>query len=410
MSNHLSYQFANPLSQEPSHIYYDLNIVNNDTTGTKAPVKINFNEIRNSPIILNPEDYFVSVVRFKLETSYTLPAYVPQIQLNQMDANKTIYSFTMSYLSPVNFVNYEFQQYITWSPENLTATSPPTPTVLESQSSPYYYGYNFQHFVDLMNVALQACITSLNSVVLTATGSGITNYLSFPFFLLDQNTKRMSLVARESVYGDAAGIHKVKIWCNSPMFNLISSFQARYYGESSSITNGKNFEIIIKNINNTNYYLHNNNASPPTFLYNGLQMFQEYSVLSLWSPIDKIQFTSSLLPISPSLTGKPLVYNSDTSQTQSGNNANITLNITDFQQQTDDGGVLYKPYIAYIPQSEYRFIDLFGNNPISAVEINVFWVDKFGNSNPFFLASSCNASIKLLFRRKDFNNMELDSQ
>ena len=87
MSNHLSYQFANPLSQEPSHIYYDLNIVNNDTTGTKAPVKINFNEIRNSPIILNPEDYFVSVVRFKLETSYTLPAYVPQERRKQNSCN-----------------------------------------------------------------------------------------------------------------------------------------------------------------------------------------------------------------------------------------------------------------------------------------------------------------------------------
>lgn len=386
----------------PDHIYYDLNIINNDTTGTNPPVRVIFNEVRNSPFVNKPDDYYVSVARFKLETSNTLPIFIPQIELNQVDVNKTIYTFTMTYISPVNFQNYEFQFNIGWTPENLSVASPPSPTTLDGQSSPYYYGYSYQHFVDLMNIALQACITGLNTTVQGATGSGIPNYLSFPFFLLDENTKRLSLVARESVYSAVAGLHKVKIFCNSPCFNLISSFQAKYYG--TNVTNGKNYEIVIRNIENTNFYLQNNSASPPVYLYNALQMYQQYSVMPLWSPIDKIQFSSSLLPVSPSLAGKPEIFNNNTSLTQGGNNANITLSITDFQQQSDNGGNLYLPYIAYVPQGEYRFFDLFGNNPITAIELTVFWVDKFGNAHPFYLQSNCNASIKLLFRRKDFNN------
>jgi len=392
--------------EEPSHIYYDLNIINNDTTGLNPPVPIVFNEVRNSPILLTPEDYFVSVARFKLTTANTLPNFIPQIELNQMDANKTIYTFTMTYLSPINFTTYEFQFHIGWSPENLSVPSPSTPTTLENQASPYYYGYSYQHFVDLMNVALQATITSLNSTVLTATGAGITNYQSYPFFLLDENTKKLSLVARESVYGEPAGLQRVKLFCNSPMFNLINSFQARYYGVN--VTNGKNYEIIIRNIQNTNYYLQNNTASPPTYAYNALQMYAQQNTFPIWSPVDKIQFTSSLLPISPSLTGKPLIYGDNTSLTQGGNNANITLNITDFQQQSDDANPPYNQFIAYVPQSEYRFIDLFGVKPINAININCYWVDKYGNSHPLLLQSNCNASMKLLFRRKDFNNMAVN--
>lgn len=390
------------MTEEPTHIYFDLNIVNNDSTGTNPPVPVVFNEIRNSPIVRNPKDYFVSVVRFQLETSNTLPTFIPQIQLGQPDIYKTIYSFTMTYRSPIDNIIYEQQVYVPWAQENYSVDLPPSPTTEEGQRSPFYYGYSVQHFVDLMNQALSTCLSGLSGVVFFATGAGIPNSTRVPFLLVDENTKRLSLVAPESVFV-SSGLQNVKLYCNSPMYNLISGFQARYYGDTPNITNGKNYEIIIRNSNNTNYYLINSSSQPPVFLYNALQMYQQYSSIPLWCPIDKIAFTTSLLPISPSLTAAPLIFNSNTgSLLQSGNNANISLILTDFQEQDDKGGISYKPLINYLPTAEYRLIDCNGNNPISAIQVVVSWLDKFGNSYPFYLSSNCNASVKLLFRRKDY--------
>jgi hypothetical protein len=396
----------------PTHIYYDLNIVNNDTTGQKPPVPVIFNEIRNSPIVHSPKDYYVSVVRFQLETSNTLPTFIPQIKLNQADVNATIYSFTATYKSPVNNVVYESQFFMGWSPENLDplVSTPPSPTTIEGNTSPYYFGYSIQHIVDLMNQTLSNCISALNVAVLAGSGSSIPNVASIPYFLLDETHKRLSLVAREDVYANTGSLfqHNVFIYANSPMFNLISGFQAQYYGDNPNIVNGKNYLLIIKNIKNSNYYLHNNSASPPAYSYNAVQMYQQYSSTPLWSPIDRIAFTTSLLPISPSLTAQPLVFNADAGLLNTGNNANISLLLTDFQVQDDQGGVSYKPLINYLPTAEYRLIDCNGNNPISAIQIAVSWIDKFGNSYPFYLTSNCNASVKLLFRRKDFEGEKED--
>ena len=41
----------------PDTVYYDCNIVNNDQSGTKAPPRIVFSDIRSIPILTSPELY-----------------------------------------------------------------------------------------------------------------------------------------------------------------------------------------------------------------------------------------------------------------------------------------------------------------------------------------------------------------
>ncbi len=45
-------------------------------------------------------------------------------------------------------------------------------------------------------------------------------------------------------------------------------------------------------------------------------------------------------------------------------------------------------------------IDMFGTNDINTIDINVYWKDKKGNMNPFYLSSGASASIKLFFKLK----------
>jgi hypothetical protein len=43
---------------------------------------------------------------------------------------------------------------------------------------------------------------------------------------------------------------------------------------------------------------------------------------------------------------------------------------------------------------------------LNRVDIIVYWKDKFGNIHPFELSPGNSASVKLMFRRKDFNTTE----
>ena len=68
-------------STQPYHIYYDMNVINNDGSFPSAPVRFSYKETRSNAYLLSPQDYFMSIVRFNLQTP-TLPVFIPQINLN----------------------------------------------------------------------------------------------------------------------------------------------------------------------------------------------------------------------------------------------------------------------------------------------------------------------------------------
>jgi hypothetical protein len=78
---------------DPTHVYLNLDVVNNSTTTAQPLV---FNETRNMPFLTNSENYFCSVVRFTLQTSNSLPVFIPDILTGQSDYDKTVYAITMS--------------------------------------------------------------------------------------------------------------------------------------------------------------------------------------------------------------------------------------------------------------------------------------------------------------------------
>jgi hypothetical protein len=150
-----------------------------------------------------------------------------------------------------------------------------------------------------------------------------------------------------------------------------------------------------------------NNTLPAasTYPYSAITMFQDYPDLASLCPIQSILFTSSLLPISPSLTGKPSVFGSNPSLISSGNNSNIVLQLTDLELLNEKGSD-WKPAVLYAPTAEYRLIDLFGNAPLHQIDIQVYWKDRFGNVYPLVLAPGATANIKIMFRKKSFNSIK----
>jgi len=378
---------------DPVHQYLDINMVNNDTLGDKAPVRLVFNEIRSNPILSNPSEYFFSVMRFSLET-VSLPLMIPQVQIGQIDPNKLIYSITMTYTSPVNGITYEQQNFILYVPQSKNQPTPNPPLVVQDfdPNGDYYFIYNFQYWIRLVNTTLARCLTDLNATVFAATGANLPSS-NAPFMEWD-TVNNVAILNADIAGFNSTLTNPINIYFNTPLFTLFSSFVADYFG-FTNITNGKNYLIYIGNDNGTNSII------LPT--YTALQMYQDYPTAALWNPVNAIVFNTGTIPVLPSLVSAPIILNSAVaSLTQGGNNANISNTLTDFEVPVTEGWE-YKPNIFYAPSAEYRLVDLIGNTPISNISINVFWKDSFANLHPFYLNSGCNANIKVLFRKKVFN-------
>lgn len=384
----MSIQVKSRLSQTQSyHTYYDLDIINNDTTGLNEPQALRFSEIRNSPYLMSPENYFLTVARFSIETP-SLPVFIPQAQVGQTDPNLLIYSFTLTYKQ------YEYQQYIRYIPTDLSQPVAGPPITFQDLTSNYYFVYTYQQWIMMVNAAFSEAYNGLLTLV-NAGGDSLPSP-NPPFFEFDPQAYLCILDVDEAGYSNTLS-NPIKLYANSPCFTLFNSFQAVYYGYGG-ITNGKNFQFVIANINGTNI------LTLPT--YNAIQMYQEGSTVALWNPIASLVFTTALLPVIPELVSVPKIFNVSSRLYNSGNNANIQPILTDFTVDFAPQNT-YKPNLVYTPSGEYRLIDLYGTSPLSAIELSVFWKDNFGGLHPFYLNSGCSANIKLMFRRKDYNNVVL---
>lgn len=432
--------FDSRISYEPYHIYYDLNILNNDTTGTKQPPFLQFTEIRNSPYINNPSDYFCSVVRFSVETP-TLPLIIPQAKVGAANVNELVYTVSMSHptLLPVPITTS-----VLYVPQSNAQLAPP-PTAPVSNASDiineYYYTYTYKPFIDMINTALRTTWAAVLAAIPALAAIYTDDY--FPYLWWDEDTNIATWVALADVFQTptannpspalnlalgALPNQPISIFFNTELYNLFSSFSAFQNGYGGQTPLGANWRMNLPDTVTVNPYLANvlaagavpPAASMPTFLvqqgpppatppvqpstYSLLRVPQEYPTTPLWNPVQAIVFTTSLLPIASSIVSAPVLFGQGQQFTNAGNNSGIANILTDLEVPTEKGWQT-KPLISYVPTAEYRLFDLNGNAPLSAIEITVNWKDTFGRLNQFRLGAGANASIKLMFRRKDFQGV-----
>lgn len=374
----------------PDNVYYDANIINNDQSGTKSPPRLVFQDIRSIPILTSPELYQLSVVRFNLQTGNSLPIWIPNIQFNNQynDPNYTTYSFSMTY----NYdgeIYYGGQTFVLYIPTNLSE-SIPNPQTNDDLVIPYYYVYSFNTIIDMLNNGLADAFQKLgNDLAFQGINLPTQNR---PYFEWDPNNKRFILNADVIGFDDKIANH-IKIHCNSALYTLLSGIRANYNGPD--VFEGQNYTFkLSRDARDLNVF-------KITSSYSVMQSFQEYSTGSLFTPISSIVFTTSLIPVLPSNTAKPSIYDGDGSLISTGNNNNITSMITDFESQDNDG-YGFSGTLTYIPTAEYRMIDL--NNSaserINNLDITVYWKDQYSNLHPLYLLPGCKCDIKILFRKK----------
>ena len=397
---------SNTPSPTPSHIYVDITVSNKDSN-ISGPQILRYNETRNSPYLQCPQDYYFSIIRFSVDTP-SVPLFVPTVQTSSSDPNQTIYSITLTYLG----VSSE-QTYVVWTPQNLYTKIPSATGTTQDNTSGYYNCYSYQYWILLVNEAFQSAYTSLstNYTLLNPTLTLPSNYAPFLTWNINSKTAVLNADIGTTVggylsstvglnYMNDSTYNTINIYFNSCMYTLFYSFTSiiNGFGQVVNGISGGNVLIPIYSYHGINVAALSTNPLDTTTTTQFVQLEQEYSTISIWNPVQSIVFTTTSIPILPTNSGTPYIFD-DTAIIANGNNANIMSIITDIQ--VGDG--MYRPFVEYTPTSEYRLTDLVGNSAISNIDIYAYWKDSMGNLYPLMLSSGCSASFKLLFRKRSFN-------
>ena len=390
-------------ASSPDQVYFDITVSNFQSTTTQPPV-FAFNETRSNPFISNPEEYYLSILRFTMETG-SLPLFIPSIEPAQPLRDRTIYSTTLEFTA-LNGITYTSgQTFVDWIAQDKGAEVPPPPSQcangVQNNSTGYYYCYSYSYWIYLINLKLAIAFTTLRNAVIAAGQTFPTIYA--PFLNWDTSSDQAVL------YGDVNGFNvlpdgsiadTIKIYFNAPMFGLFNSFPAIYLGYKG-ITAGKNYQLVIPSVGAVNLLLITPVQPPPvppaTFIeYRAIALYQEYSTVANWSPITAIVFTSNTLPIQTNQVSTPLIFDDAQQVAFGGNNSNIANIITDM---VSDNGQ-YRPNIVYTPTAEYRLVTLYGNRTLSNIDLSIFWRTKTGALIPYRINSGEAVTIKLAFLKK----------
>jgi hypothetical protein len=194
-------------------------------------------------------------------------------------------------------------------PSDLTVQPPSFPDKVNDPSSTYYHVHSYQDFIDMINT----CLLELFS-------SGLhhnTGHFNPPFMEWDNNAytatihvdpRYNDLTPNNQFLGSRgfspSGNIRYEIYFNTRLYQLFNTLPATYMNATGDL----NYRLdIFAKPNNTTKLPTNNSNGEPMYL---IQMSQEISTISNMSPLDSIVFTSTSLPIHPSLSSAPKVISS----------------------------------------------------------------------------------------------------
>jgi len=237
----------------------------------------------------------------------------------------------------------------------------------------------------------------------------------------------------------------LRLFFNSNMYGLFTNFNNTYYGAvagdtipfpltSVPVTIGINGygqpaadytnEILFENQNYTNILNNNptlqgNTAVPPP-VYNPFFLIptidqnlywiikQDYnSTNSLWSPVQALVFTSTLLPVKNEYTAKAVTLGEGNVTVSTGSKSAFEPIISDFVvDQQIEKAEGWRDFTLYEPTAEYRLASFqASHDEIRNIDIQVFWKYRLtGELIPLSMFNCSDVSIKMLFRKIDFRS------
>jgi hypothetical protein len=449
----VSYYGASDEDGDPDIVYYNGLIINNraNITTSRDDPPAKFNETRVQPIIKDASKYNFSIVRANLNGSgKVLPMFIPSIRIGPLDnptqnVNLTIYSITLQIAINYTLVGAGFPvvqtftstQPIIWTPEILDTNLAPVPLASSTQTfqdvnTQYYWCSTYSHWLSLVNQAFNAALASIQSqfaAAYVAAGNPApapTLQTRVPFLTYNPSNNLFSLYVPRAGFGalSAQGSltpptsaapysETATLWFNNNMNGLITNFKTFYDNIPAT---EQDYRISPVNAFFQNILSATSPPVPaivqpaapggnPAFPTPPLAywiLVQDYpSTSSLWSPVESIVFTTTMLPLAYEQTGNPVRYG-DSTTGETGNTESAFQPIITDISLTNESASDYRQFIQYIPSAEYRLASFTrSRTPIQNIDIQVFWKNRLdGNLYPVYMYNGASVSVKCMFRRR----------
>lgn len=361
-------------NEDPDRKYYNIVMANNETAS--AYTYASYKDVLNQQIIKDPSKYYLTILRFQIPTA-DIPILIPEIApfgpLNPTgDVNKTVYNVTLEYDDGINvYTSTQYVMYITSTTTNYSVPRPidaQNPNPMKNPND-YYFIYNYRTFIDMVN---NAFIDAFNAI-----SANLPIGTTAPFITYNGATSLMTLHASSQYLSSLP--NPVNIYMNYKLFTFFDGIEFLF----NDYLQPKGVEILVKDYNGTNfdgtYYL----------------MSQQYPSLSSWNTFKSIQITSQFLPSESEIIPVPNFSGIN----NSANTFNTLSVVKDFVPFYENG-YEFRSFINFRFSGAYELIDLNSNVPISTVDINVYWLDRYGNRYLVSIPYNQILSIKFCFIKK----------
>jgi len=352
--------------------------LNNNNIDSNQDVICKYSETLTQPLLDNPKDYYMTLVRWQLSPSL-IPLFVCPIQNGPGQTNPQLTPFAVT----LSYNGNDYEQYVIYQPSNdrspTRAPSSNPPNYFQVQD-PYYYIYSVNQFINMVNVALDSAFTSLK-----AANPDILQ-TEAPYFSYDGNSELISLTCQYSYI--SSNDTPLLVYLNTALHKYFDAFE---YIFSPINNNNKDYQFVIRD-NKNNWYTDpaETITSPPAYL----RTAQEYVSISNWLDLQGIIITTSQIPIKAEFTPSPADNNANKG------NMNSRRIITDFQPSFSSL-VDARSIMQFAQTGPYRLIEMTSDTELANFDFQVYWIDRYLSYYPLTIPPGYSASFKFMFVRKD---------
>lgn len=328
--------------------YFNISIVNNDVDRKKAI----YNQILQVPLLNNPNEYFLSIVRFSIP-GQGIPIFF-------FRENK--------YHVVLRYGGVDFQTPVIYSPNINPLLNDNT-----------IYSYN--SFITMINTAL---LTSFNALKVAFPGAPPTEA---PYMQYNAQTLLCSLYCQQSYDPVVAGAPTIEIYFNNILYYFFDNFFIIRTGNQDP--SYKDYKFVITNQRNNAITSDINN--PAITGGNPYYKFeQEYSTTYNWNDTKTISFKSGLFPVASEYVR--------TGQNQTVASEKILTDFEPIQSLSDPSG--FRGVLQYQAQGVYRLIDIASQNPLKSIDLQITYKDELGDDHDLYIPHGSSITVKIAFIKK----------
>lgn len=346
------------------NIYYNINIRNDGTTLSTAPIQARYYEERLQPFITHPEQYEMKIIKFSIPCS-EIPILIADMKLFDTGfTNRTVWKigFKKAGIVHTRYVIYVSEQPLL-QPSVATGVAIPN---INYRYNKYYWIYSYQHMIEMINDTLNIAMLDFPLI----------DRKPVPYLIYDATTQLISIIVDKTFDFD--------IVMNTEMQAFFQGFDFDFFGHDRP--NGDDYLLIYTDIADADY---NKPNIAPIYPPPYVKIEQNFISMIYWYSLQNLTITSATLPIINE-------YISSVS-TASGNNSSPV--ITEFTPDLSSTSTP-RSILNFYDNGASRFISMRHAPDVKKMDIAVYWQDKFGLIYPLEIPIHQSVSVKFLFRKK----------